>query len=158
VPCRRVLRRVRAATVSGEPTTTDEETLMPFAFVLSLVLAVMTEPLDQRMAPRAIALEIARVSRTPLEAAVMVEMAWEESRLIDRDGDSGRAHCQFQLWGRPPTDLRDCVERAHQKLAESFAACPDSPLSLYASGSCALARRLSSRRMSAAARLLAAVE
>lgn len=131
---------------------------MTFEFVLALVLAVMTEPLDQRMAPRSLALEIARVSRTPLEAAVMVEMAWQESRFIDRDGDSGRAHCQFQLWGRPPKDLRDCVERAHAKIEESFAACPDSPLSLYASGSCALARRLSARRMKSAQHLLELVE
>jgi hypothetical protein len=134
---------------------------MTFAFVLSLVMAVITEPIDQRMAPRAIALEIARVSRTPLEAAVRVEMAYEESRLIpDRVGDGGKSRCAFQLQRAPIsvlTDLRQCAEIADVRLRQSARDCPDAPLSSYASGGCN-AVKLSARRMSAASRLLARVE
>src|ERR1700676_1421557 len=119
---------------------------MTFAFVLSLVLAVMTEPIDQRMAPRALALEIARVSRTPLEAAVRVKMAWEESRLIPNAiGDGGKSLCALQVqrnglphavWLSTLTDLRKCVEVADERLRASAADCPDAPLSSYAAGTC----------------------
>jgi len=132
-----------------------------FALVLALIVAVQTEPLDQRMAPRSLALEISKVARTPLEAAVMVETAWQEGRLIPNAiGDHGRARCVYQLWGAPLsvlTDLRDCVERAHDRLVASAEACPDAPLAVYASGSCGRARKLSARRMRAAAALLARV-
>jgi hypothetical protein len=135
---------------------------MTFAFVLALVMAVQTEPLDQRMAPRAIALEISKVARTPIEAAVLVVMAWEESRLIPNAiGDHGRARCAFQLQHASVdvlTDLRKCVEVAHDRLVASAEACPDAPLAVYASGSCGLARKLSARRMALAERLLLLVE
>ncbi len=134
---------------------------MTFALCLALVLAVQTEPTNQRMAPRAIALEIARVARTPLEAAVMAVTSWEESRHVpDAVGDSGRALCAFQLQHAPSSvlrDLRQCVEVAHARLVASAEACPDAPLALYASGRCDRGTKLSRRRMTQAASALALV-
>jgi hypothetical protein len=135
---------------------------MTFVAVLLLVSAVMTEPVDQRMAPRAVALEIARVARTPLEAAVLVVMAWEEARLIpDAIGDGGKARCAYQLWGAPLSvlrDLRQCTEIAYARLMASWAACPESPIAMYASGSCKRGTRLSARRMAKAFALLSSVD
>lgn len=131
---------------------------MTFALCLALVLSVITEPIDQRMAPRALALEIARVARTPLEAAVMAVTAWEESRLIpDRIGDHGAARCAFQLQHAPLSvlrDLRQCTEVAYARIVASMSTCPDAPLAMYASGNCDHGRRLSERRMRKAVRLV----
>lgn len=138
-------------------------TMVTFALVLALVTAVQTEPLDQRMAPRSIALEISRVAQTPEEAAIRVQMAWDESRLIpDAVGDSGKSFCAFQLQRNKLsvaehretlTDIRKCVEVADRRLRDSAAACPGAPLSSYAAGSCQ-AVKLSARRIAAARRLL----
>jgi len=131
---------------------------MTFAACLAIVLAVISEPIDQRMAPRAIALEIARVAQTPLEAAVMAVTSWEESRhMPDAVGDSGRARCAFQLQHAPISvlrDLRQCTEIAYERVMASWRACPNAPLAIYASGRCVRGTRLSARRMARALALL----
>jgi hypothetical protein len=140
---------------------------MTFAACLAIVMAVITEPIDQRMAPRAIALEIARVARTPLEAAVLAKTAWEEGRLIpNRVGDHGKSLCTMQLkqnhlrlrdWLALNDDLRRCIEEGYARIMQSWQACPDAPLALYASGRCDRGTKLSRRRMTQAASALALV-
>ena len=114
--------------------------LVTFEMVLALVLAVISEPIDQRMAPRSIALEISRVAKTPIEAAVMVRTAWDEGRFIPGavnpvDGSM----CAFQLQLVPRsvlTDLRECTERAYAKIVASMKKCTKAPLAAYLSGNC----------------------
>ena len=134
--------------------------MVPFLQVLAMVTAVQSEPLDQRMAPRAIALEIARVSDSLEDAAAHVVIAWEEGRLIPNAiGDHGKALCVDQLQHAPAVvlrDLRACIELGAKRLRASMAACPAHPFAPYASGSCALSHRLSAVRQALSDRLLAA--
>jgi hypothetical protein len=116
------------------------------------------------MAPRAIALEISRVAKTPLEAAVMAKTAWDEGRLIpNRVGDHGKSLCTFQVqqnglplkvWLSTLTDLRTCTEIAYERVMASWKACPGAPLAVYASGRCDRGTRLSARRMASAIALV----
>lgn len=135
--------------------------MIPFPLALALVAAVQNEPLDQRMAPRAVALEIAREAEDLKEAATLAVMAWEEGRLRpDAVGDQGRSRCVYQLqrttWS-VLRDLRECTHIALERLRASAAACPDAPLAAYASGNCGHARVLSARRMAKVWRILRAV-
>jgi hypothetical protein len=136
--------------------------VIEFAIALALVTAVQTEPLDQRMAPRAVALEIAREAETVEEAAVFAVMAWEEGRLMpDALGDQGRSRCVYQLqrvaWS-VLRDLRECTRIAAGRIRQSMRACVDAPLAVYASGNCWHARLLSARRMARVWRLLRMVD
>ncbi len=132
--------------------------VVTFESVLLLVMAVITEPISQRMAPRSVALEIARVARTPLEAAVMVQTAWDEGRLIPGavnpvDGSM----CAFQLQLVPRSvliDLRECTERAYTKLIASMRKCTKAPLAAYLSGNCETAIEIARLRWARALALL----
>lgn len=132
--------------------------MVPFAAVLTMIATVQNEPTNQRMAPRALALEIGRVAESPLEAARMVVLAWRESRFVpDAEGDGHAALCAFQLQHAPKRVLRDlrlCTEIAVKRLRVSVAANPDHPFAVYASGRADWAWRLSDEREEAAQRLL----
>lgn len=129
-----------------------------FAVVLSMVQAVATEPVTQAMAPRGVALEIARVAVDELEAARLVATAWHEARLIpDKVGDHGKALCVFQLQHAPRQVLRDlrlCTELAAARLRASVAANPAHPFAVYLSGDPARAWHKSDYRERVARRLL----
>lgn len=132
--------------------------MVPFVAVLAMVQAVRSEPLDQRMAPRSVALEIARVAVDELEAARLVKTAWDEGRLKPTAiGDHGKALCVFQLQHAPARVLRDlrlCTEIAAQRLRASVAANPEHPFAAYLSGNPRAAWSLSDERERAARRLL----
>jgi hypothetical protein len=132
--------------------------VIEFALALALVAAVQTEPLDQRMAPRAVALEIAHEAETLEEAAVLAETAWEEGRLVpDAVGDHGLSRCVYQLqrvaWSIL-RDLRECTRIAAARIRQSMRACVEAPLAVYASGNCGHGRMLSARRMAKVWRVL----
>ena len=125
--------------------------MISFPIALALVTATITEPVDQRIAPRAVALEIAYAAESVEEAATLAVMAWDESRMRpDAIGDQGRSLCAYQLqrvsWG-VLGDLRFCTRIAVERLRESARQCPSAPLAVYASGNCGHARELSARRM-----------
>lgn len=132
--------------------------MIPFAVALLLVAAVQTEPMTKDMAPRAIALEIARIAESVEEAATLAVQAWEEGRLMPGAiGDHGRSLCVYQLqrvsW-RVLYDLRECTRIAAERLRMSARQCPSAPLAQYASGNCGHARELSAKRMAKVWRLL----
>lgn len=117
----------------------------------------------------AAAVEIARVvteAKRPLfasrelDAAVMLETAYAESRFIaGAIGDHGAALCAYQLHFAPRSvlyDLHDCTARAYAHLRWSIASCRAWPLAPYVGG-CdrPLARRMSAQRLYVARHIVA---
>lgn len=130
---------------------------VPFAMVLAMVEAVVPAP-TRHQAPRAIALEIARVAESPLEAARLVIVAKRESDFVPAAlGDHGQALCAMQLQHAPArvlTDLRLCVEMGAYRLRASVSANPAHPFACYLSGDPRRAWSQSEDRERAARRLL----
>lgn len=136
--------------------------MVSFQIALALVLqASSSEPLNQRMAPRAIALEISKVAESVEEAAKMADTAFHEGRNVPTAiGDHGKSLCVYQLQFVPVTVLRDlhlCTVLAVRKIRAAAAICPEHPLAPYVSGNCGAGHQISDRRMAEVAELVAAV-
>ena len=136
--------------------------MIPFGLALAIVMRVsISEPVDPRMAPRSIALEISKLAEDPTEATLMAITAWHEGRNIaNAVGDHGKALCTMQLQHAPSSVLRDlheCMERGRDRLRLSAQRCPSHPLADYASGRCDAGHTISMFRMKETTRILAMV-
>jgi hypothetical protein len=72
------------------------------------------------------------------------------------DGDGGRAHGPFQVWGRPPRDWRDAVLQ-FSPILKRASVCAE-PLEMLATGKCGtdVGARISKSRTDAATRMVLA--
>ena len=137
---------------------------------IALVLTMMRalEPSADRMpAARNVAGAIVRVvdAEHPIfgsalrDAAVLVEMGYRESRWMPMQiGDGFRSLCEYQLQQAPIQVLWDldlCTKLAYGRIRHSAETCLDSPLAVYAGGSCEnkTAMRVSRARLVEALRL-----
>jgi hypothetical protein len=107
---------------------------------------------------RAVAVEIAAVTESIDEAALMLETAYEESRFRPLVGDHGRAFGVYQLQRVPRwigLDVHLATPIALERLRMSARWCPSSPLAPYVGG-CRVpaARRASARRIGFAQRMV----
>jgi hypothetical protein len=131
--------------------------LIDFAVALAMAAQLAShEPLTQLQAPRAVALEVARIADSVDEAALLLVVAWHEGRFrLYVRGDGGQSVCTMQVQGDAGAyyDLRRCVETGMRKLRRSAEACPDHPLAVYASGRCDWAWGISDARVREASAL-----
>ena len=108
--------------------------------LIYLMMAALYHGGDHVHDAQEIGAEIARTDASPIEAAMLVELAFRESAFeraaISRDG---RDLCAYQLRDAPRsvlTDLRQCTEMALSRLRYSEDHCPSHPLAIYVAGSC----------------------
>jgi hypothetical protein len=110
-----------------------------------------------RAMPSAMAQAIADVAPDRATAALMVVFAFRESSYrADVKGDGGASGGAWQTpCARTPRDVRGQAVLALAIMRASMLACPEFPLAVYASGSCAsqAGRRISTARIAEAKRL-----
>jgi hypothetical protein len=118
---------------------------MNLATVL-MMMSVLTKAAGISKSPesihdaRAIAELIAERAADVHEAAMLVELAWEESAFtanaVSKDGHD---LCAYQLRDAPRsvlTDLGWCTDLAIERLRVSVQNCPNAPLAIFSRGSC----------------------
>ena len=134
-------------------------------WVLTIALLVTDSHGFSRAMPAKLAQAILNATKDRAEQAVMVVFAFHEgSYRTDVRGDSGASCGTFQsrcavtplCTASSPQACFDTQARiALDTMHRSFAACPEYPLAVYASGSCtsAAGRRISTARIAEARRL-----
>jgi hypothetical protein len=112
---------------------------MDLATILLMMSVVVKNPETVHDARRVAELIAAKAADSH-EAAMLVELAWEESAFTaNAVSKDGRDLCAYQLRDAPKsvlTDLEECTELAIEKLRISVKGCPNAPLAIYARGSC----------------------
>ncbi len=126
-------------------------------WILTIALLMHDSHGYSRSMSPAMAQAIADVAPDRATAALLVVFAFRESSYrADVKGDGGASCGAWQTpCARTPKDVRGQAVLALAIMRASMLACPDYPLSVYASGSCtsAAGRRISTARIAEAKRL-----
>jgi Transglycosylase SLT domain len=131
------------------------------AIVLKMAMAIAPGAEKVNQARQVIA-TVATVAETKHDAALLLYMAWKESRFNKNAvGDAGLALGAWQLHSAPRSVLWDLPKAASITLARlrySETACPAFPLAVYASGNCKQGHTVSNARMAEVTRIEHSVE